>query len=853
MNKLILFLLLFCFINVSYGQEIETKDFRFFMNRDVESSSKVLESNFVSPLNTYVITQEDIQLYGSHNIIDVLRHVPGLIISERTPDNYDMHIRGLNNLPDGFSRFHNMTNSQCIILIDGHDYTDYTMGIINLHKIPVSVSDIKRIEIIEGAASALYGLNACQGVINIITHDTHIHNSSQTFGFISNNAYGIYNTLNVDVNDKFDVELCFSSHQTKRFTDKLYLHKSSVPENDPLRRPDLLWNGKGWNGGWVDKNTILDSLRVFSWATDKDYYVPYPKSNKFNESYENTKISSKDNILRVRFNITPDYMTNQHSIVLSYYNNESFDAAFDEHPWSMSQSVFSSISADVKGNIKKLHYNVNSRFEKSNEDVYTPGYTNKLYALTSTLSWMDIINKNFTYGAELFQRNWNVKDNKDGIYESKKDEYIDIISEKIVLDNMFSNKTARFNTIGAGVRGEYHNKLMRIICAMRYDHVDNPKQNVFSYNIAATFNLNDKSIFRVSTARASKSPYICFTQESYTIHREGMTLPTYTRVNGNDYKIQTTDNYELGYRYRNHKFELDLTLFQSYSRNLSGFNIQDGAFYATREQITKLLVDGLQNGPSAFTRDKLFDEYTYQLVNMNMTDFNIKPKQTGVLLDVRYLPMKNLIIQGGLMIQRTKVDDYYPYDQVKSFTDILYRAGATLERFMMFAGEKGKTDFTNYYMQCMMQGKQPDINEFMNNFVSDVLYVGMKEYGIEMSQDGTMFKLAKGDADTVKPVNNHIHKTTPAYVANLNVSYSPFSKMSISAMSYFMGKRHFNLAAEKVDIKSFYNIDFNVKYDITNSLCVGITTNKLFTNQKQEFVYMDELDKRVSLSVNIKL
>ena len=72
-------------------------------------------------------------------------------------------------------------------------------------------------------------------------------------------------------------------------------------------------------------------------------------------------------------------------------------------------------------------------------------------------------------------------------------------------------------------------------------------------------------------------------------------------------------------------------------------------------------------------------------------------------------------------------------------------------------------------------------------------------------------------------------------------------------MAYFMGKRHFNLAAEKVDIKSFYNIDFNVKYDITNSLCVGITTNKLFTNQKQEFVYMDELDKRVSLSVNIKL
>lgn len=853
MNKLILFLVLFCLINVSYGQEIETKDFTYLMDRDVESSSKVLESNFVSPLNTYVITQEDIRLYGSHNIMDILRHVPGLIISERTPDNYDIHIRGLNNLPDGFSRFHNMANSQCIILIDGHNYTDYTMGIINLHKIPVSISDIKRIEIIEGATSALYGLNACQGVINIITHDTHVHDSNHTFGFISNNAHGIYNTLNIDVNDKVDVEIGFSSHQAKRFTDKLYVHQANIPENDPLQRPDLLWNGKGWKGGWVDKNSILDSLRVFCWASNKDDYLPYPKNNKFNEAYENTTISSRDNTLRVRFNITPDYMTNKHSMVLSYYNNESFDAAFDEHPWSMSQFLFSSISTDIKGNIKKFHYNINSRWEKVNEDVYTPGFTNKLFALTSTLSWMDRINKNFTYSVELFQRNWNVKEHNEGIYESKNVEYLDIISEKVMLDKVFSNKTVRFNTIGAGFRGEYQNDLMRLICALRYDYVDNPKQNVFSYNIAATFKMNDNSIFRVTTARASKSPYICFTQENYTIHREDMRLPTYTRVNGNDYKIQTTDNYELGYRYRNPKFELDLTLFQSYSRNLSGFSVQDGAYYATKEQITKLVADAMQNGLSTITPDKLLNEYTYQLVNMNMSDFNIKPKQSGMLLDVRYLPMQNLIIQGGLMIQRTKVDNYYPYDQVKSFTDILTRAGDTLEGFIRFVGEKGNTDFTNYYIQCMMQGKQPNIDDFMNNFAGNVLYVGMNEYGIEMSQDGTIFKIAKSDAETVKPVDNHVHKTTPTYVANLNISYSPFSKMSISAMSYFMGKRHFKLAEEEIDIKSFYNIDFNVKYDITNSLSVGITTNKLFTNQKQEFVYMDELDKRVNLSVNIKL
>ncbi|GAB6058509.1 TonB-dependent receptor plug domain-containing protein [Desulfonatronum parangueonense] len=119
------------------------------------------------PVETQVITREDIERMPSRNILDVLNTVPGinttLLDDVIGSDNLRSTMRGL-QFNEGYG----------LILIDGQRahgemgaHGDYG---ISLNQIPLSM--VERIEIVKGAASALYGSDALAGVINIITRRT---------------------------------------------------------------------------------------------------------------------------------------------------------------------------------------------------------------------------------------------------------------------------------------------------------------------------------------------------------------------------------------------------------------------------------------------------------------------------------------------------------------------------------------------------------------------------------------------------------------------------------------------------------------------------------------------------------
>lgn len=116
------------------------------------------------PVETRVITREDIDRSPSKNILDILNTVPGinttLLDDVIGSDNLRATMRGL-QFNEGYG----------LILIDGQRahgelgaHGDYG---ISLNQIPLSM--VERIEIVKGAASALYGSDALAGVINIIT------------------------------------------------------------------------------------------------------------------------------------------------------------------------------------------------------------------------------------------------------------------------------------------------------------------------------------------------------------------------------------------------------------------------------------------------------------------------------------------------------------------------------------------------------------------------------------------------------------------------------------------------------------------------------------------------------------
>ncbi len=111
------------------------------------------------PAAVFVITGEEIRRMGVTNIPDALRTVPGLQVAQINSMAQAISVRGENN------RFSN----KLLVLIDGRSvYTPVFSGVF-WHTKDVMLEDVERIEVIRGPGATMWGANAVNGVINIIT------------------------------------------------------------------------------------------------------------------------------------------------------------------------------------------------------------------------------------------------------------------------------------------------------------------------------------------------------------------------------------------------------------------------------------------------------------------------------------------------------------------------------------------------------------------------------------------------------------------------------------------------------------------------------------------------------------
>jgi iron complex outermembrane recepter protein len=129
------------------------------MNIQVVSSSRREQRVIDTAAAVYVITHEDIRRSGMTTLPDVLRLAPGVQVAQINATKWAVSIRGFNSL---FS-------NKLLVLIDGRTvYNQLFSGVFwDIEDIPLD--DIDRIEVIRGAGGALWGANAVNGVINIIT------------------------------------------------------------------------------------------------------------------------------------------------------------------------------------------------------------------------------------------------------------------------------------------------------------------------------------------------------------------------------------------------------------------------------------------------------------------------------------------------------------------------------------------------------------------------------------------------------------------------------------------------------------------------------------------------------------
>lgn len=138
-------------------------------NLQVTSVSKAPEGLRSAPAAIYVITRDDIMRAGITTIAEALRLAPNLLVSQYSASNYIVGARGFG----GAQEAQNFSN-KLLMLIDGRSvYTPLYSGIY-LDVQDVLIEDIDRIEVISGPGATLWGANAVNGVINVITRPAYL-------------------------------------------------------------------------------------------------------------------------------------------------------------------------------------------------------------------------------------------------------------------------------------------------------------------------------------------------------------------------------------------------------------------------------------------------------------------------------------------------------------------------------------------------------------------------------------------------------------------------------------------------------------------------------------------------------
>jgi len=143
----------------SKGPDLKKLSLEQLAQTEVTSVTKEAVPAFQTPAAISVMTGAEISRSGARNIPDVLRLIPGVEVGQIDSNEWAIGVRG----------FQGHLSRGVLVLIDGRSvYTPLFAGVY-WEMQDVMIENIDRIEVIRGPAGTIWGSNAVNGVINIIT------------------------------------------------------------------------------------------------------------------------------------------------------------------------------------------------------------------------------------------------------------------------------------------------------------------------------------------------------------------------------------------------------------------------------------------------------------------------------------------------------------------------------------------------------------------------------------------------------------------------------------------------------------------------------------------------------------
>ena len=158
-----------------------------------------------------VISSNDIERSGATNIPDLLRYVPGVEVAQVNNSAVSVGIRG----------FGGVFSTKLLVLVDGRSMYNPIFGGVDWQFQQMMMENIERVEVIRGPGATVWGANAVDGVINIITKD-----SADTQGGLISTLYG--------TKDQGTGSFRYGLTPTQDLTLRLYGEYQNVATSDPL-------------------------------------------------------------------------------------------------------------------------------------------------------------------------------------------------------------------------------------------------------------------------------------------------------------------------------------------------------------------------------------------------------------------------------------------------------------------------------------------------------------------------------------------------------------------------------------------------------------------------------------------
>lgn len=510
----------------SYGQTTEMKDQDLFeldlnelMNIPIISASKKSENLYDAPFSSSVLTKDEIRKAGCTSIMEAFKLMPGLIVREQTNGNYDIHIRGLDNVPPN-SVFVNSTNSTTLVMIDNRPVYNYLQGGTFWESLPVDLNDVEKIEIVRGPSSAMYGPNAASGVINIITRKPEkdgVYALANAQGGTSNNFIG-NGSIGYQPNSK--LYFILSGNYQNREREEVSYYR--VNENDYVSSPSELA------------------------VTNPTVRYPHP---------ERAMLKTGANAF-VRYAPTEKIGLNLSTGV----QNSDVQKIYGENLITpISTTTSNTKYVDVKANL--YDFNMQFSYLDGTQDP-TVGFTGSKYDFSTVDGYIEYALK---LGKITLKPGYNFRK---AVYDDTK--YWDASKREGIISG-----SEEIVTNAGSLRTEFKllKDKLRFFGGVRIDKFNYPEKAYFSYQAATTYSINDKNLVRLVVSQAPRSPfiydtYLNLTQESVMPTPFGP-MPLLAVVNGDkNLKLVTSRMIEVGYRSKiADNLQVDLDIFRTVTTN----------------------------------------------------------------------------------------------------------------------------------------------------------------------------------------------------------------------------------------------------------------------------------------------